>query len=320
LALGVSPFDPDYGPYLYVANYNPTLTGFKVATGGGLTQLTGSPYAAPTGQSASAAVVDPTGRFVYYANYNNAGAGSVSGFKLDALDGHLVPMAGSPFAAGNGPSAIAMDPTGRFVYVTNSYGNSVSAYTLDRITGALTQLDADAGTTGIQDFPCGPGPYRVAVHPDGRFLYVTNGLNSTVSLFSIATTTGALTRIDADAGTAGVQDFPVARASDVAIHPSGRSVYFTQTGNLNRVLTYSIDGATGVFTPVGTFQPTGSNPVAITVDAAGRYAYVTNQGSNDVSVYQIDPATGALTPVAGSPFAVAGATSPVAVLVHGTVQ
>lgn len=320
LALGLSPYHPDYGPYLYVANYNPTLTGFKMATDGALSLLAGSPYAAATGQSAFASVVDPTGRFVYYANYNNAGPGSVSGYRLDALDGHLVPMPGSPFAAGNGTSAITIDPSGRFIYAVNSYSNTVSAYAIDRIYGGLTRLDADASTAGIQDFPSGPSPYRVAAHPSGKFLYVTNDNNSTVSIFAIASTTGALTRIDADAGTAGVQDFPVTRASAVAIHPSGRYIYFTQIGNINRVLVYTIDGSTGLMTSTGTFQPTGTNPVDISIDAAGSYAYVSNRGSNDVSVYQIDPATGALTAVAGSPFPMAGATGPVAVITHGTAQ
>jgi len=73
-------------------------------------------------------------------------------------------------------------------------------------------------------------------------------------------------------------------------------------------------------TATGTSQSTGSNPVAITIDAAGSYAYVTNAGSNNVSVYQIDLASGALTAVAGSPFPISGATGPAAVITHGTVQ
>jgi 6-phosphogluconolactonase (cycloisomerase 2 family) len=196
----------------------------------------------------------------------------------------------------------------------------VSAYAIDAIYGGLTRLDADASTAGIQDFATGPSPYRVAVHPSGGFLYVTNDNNSTVSLFTIASTTGALTRMDADTATSGVQDYPIARASAVAIHPSGRYIYFTQIGGLNRVLAFTIDGSTGAMTPLGTFQPTGTNPVAITLDAAGSYAYVTNAGSNNVSVFQIDLTTGALTAVTGSPFPITGATSPSAVITCGTIR
>ena len=36
-------------------------------------------------------------------------------------------------------------------------------------------------------------------------------------------------------------------------------------------------------------------PTSIAVDPSGKFAYVTNSGSNDVSMYSIDPATGELT-------------------------
>lgn len=41
----------------------------------------------------------------------------------------------------------------------------------------------------------------------------------------------------------------------------------------------------------------------MTVHPSGRFAYVTNASSSNVSAYSIDPATGALTAVSGSPFA-----------------
>lgn len=41
----------------------------------------------------------------------------------------------------------------------------------------------------------------------------------------------------------------------------------------------------------------GKNPVSVVVDPSGRYAYVANQGSKNVSQYMID-ANGGLTPIA----------------------
>jgi len=38
------------------------------------------------------------------------------------------------------------------------------------------------------------------------------------------------------------------------------------------------------------------------VDGTGKFVYVANSDSNNVSGYEIDPATGALTQVPGSPF------------------
>jgi 6-phosphogluconolactonase (cycloisomerase 2 family) len=62
--------------------------------------------------------------------------------------------------------------------------------------------------------------------------------------------------------------------------------------------------------------PAGSKPNAITVDASGKFAYVANQGSNDVSAYTINASSGALSPLA----AVSACASPVAITTTGTIR
>ena len=67
----------------------------------------------------------------------------------------------------------------------NSGSNDVSTYTVDGTTGALTSL----GTTGA-----GLSPTSIAVHPSGKFVYVTNGSNS-VWMYNIDASTGTLTQV-----------------------------------------------------------------------------------------------------------------------------
>ena len=43
------------------------------------------------------------------------------------------------------------------------------------------------------------------------------------------------------------------------------------------------------------FTTDGLHPVDLSIDPSGRFLYVANSGSNDVSVMQVDPLTGALT-------------------------
>ena len=51
------------------------------------------------------------GQFTYVANqFSN----DVSGYTINATTGALVPIAGSPFAAGAAPLSVVVDPTGRF--------------------------------------------------------------------------------------------------------------------------------------------------------------------------------------------------------------
>jgi DNA-binding beta-propeller fold protein YncE len=59
---------------------------------------------------------------------------------------------------------------------------------------------------------------------------------------------------------------------------------------------YTIDATTGALTSMGTIAA-GTDPVSVAVDPSGKFAYVTNSGSNDVSMYSIG-STGTLTLIA----------------------
>jgi YVTN family beta-propeller protein len=81
---------------------------------------------------------------------------------------------------------VAVDPSGKFAYVTNSGSNDVSMYTINATTGVLTS----GGTIAA-----GSTPTSIAIHPSGKFAYVTNAGSNDVSMYKIDTTTGALTLI-----------------------------------------------------------------------------------------------------------------------------
>src|SRR5206468_1456463 len=97
----------------------------------------------------------------------------------------------SPFATEPFPCcSVAVDPTGKFAYVTNSgtHGdNTVSGYTINATTGALTPIPGSP-------FAAGLNPLFVVVDPTGKFAYVTNFSDNTVSGYTIDAT-GALTPI-----------------------------------------------------------------------------------------------------------------------------
>ena len=81
---------------------------------------------------------------------------------------------------------MAVDPAGKFAYVTNSSSNDVSMYTINATTGALTSIGTIAA---------GTDPVSVAVDPSGKFAYVANSSSNDVSMYTINATTGALTPI-----------------------------------------------------------------------------------------------------------------------------
>jgi DNA-binding beta-propeller fold protein YncE len=61
----------------------------------------------------------------------------------------------------------------------------------------------------------------------------------------------------------------------------------------------------------------GTNPLSVTIDPSGKYAYVANQVSNDISQYAIG-ADGSLTPVASATVAAGG--GPVSITTTGSYQ
>ena len=66
---------------------------------------------------------------------------------------------------------------------------------------------------------------------------------------------------------------------------------------------YTIDATSGAMKNVkGSPFAAGATPVYVTIEPTGRFAYVPNVGSNDISAYTINATSGALTPVTGSPF------------------
>jgi 6-phosphogluconolactonase len=120
---------------------------------------------------------------------------TVLGFSQNLTTGALTPLPGTVittdstgktvatgYGAGTTPSAIAEDPSARFVYITDEatnqlYGNLVAN------NGSLVPMTNSPFATGI--FPVG-----VTIDPRGKFLYVANFSSNTVGAYTIDTASG----------------------------------------------------------------------------------------------------------------------------------
>ena len=70
----------------------------------------------------------PSKKFLYAIN-SSSFADSISIFNV-ASDGTLA-LSGTPTPAGNGPNDAVIDPSGKYLLVTNNFGNNVSVYSID---------------------------------------------------------------------------------------------------------------------------------------------------------------------------------------------
>lgn len=184
-------------------------------------------------------------------------------------------------AVGN-PRWLAVNPSGKNLYVSNSDIDKISMFSIDASTGELAYVDS---------YSAGDYPYKSTVSADGRYLYVVNVSGSSVSAFSIDAVTGAL----ALAGTYATGSTPTC----VALDPSHSHAYVTNGGG-NTITAYTIDSGTGALTPVngtvlGSSYVTGAYPNSVAVDLTGTYLAVANSNSNTASIFSIAPGTGVLT-------------------------
>jgi len=218
------------------------------------------------------------------------------------------------------------------VYVVHgAFPAAISAFsTNDLISGGLTRIHADATNSQVLDVPAGSGDRNfMAVHPSGRYLYVTNDLDSSVSAYSVGAG-GRLTRLDADPTTAVIDDFATGgNPLSVAVHPNGKFVYVVNsiiqtplapTTN-GTITTFEVDPNNGTLyrrdnDPLSAQiddLPAGWNPYQITVEPKGRFAYVGRWDPappsippgwmpiTRVSAYLLDTSHGGLTRVDADP-------------------
>jgi len=145
--------------FVYAANLDiASVSGYRIGAGGALTVLGASPFGT-TGTNPLIApyviAASPIGQFIYVTDLGlvppAVSAGFVNVYSYDNT-GALTFVASSP--VGTSPYGIAIDPSGQFLYVSNSADNTVSGFTIDPTLGTLTPIPAGSavatGATGVE--------------------------------------------------------------------------------------------------------------------------------------------------------------------------
>lgn len=183
------------------------LSVYAVSSTGQLTEQQNSPYTTEINPLVALAVnTTPAGQpgnggiFVYVGNQGPV-TGSVSVFQVctqvqqnsictpqNVSELQLIPV-GNPTTVGILPTAMIVDPTNSFLYVSCGGQNAIYGFHMVTGTGLLTPLTPATVQTGGT-------PVSLAMHPNynagAQFLYVSNQTGSSVSGFNLAATTGTL--------------------------------------------------------------------------------------------------------------------------------
>ncbi|CAA2110420.1 6-phosphogluconolactonase [Variovorax paradoxus] len=276
----------------FAANEQPDyLTAYTVSPDGSLTAATTYPLAGAPQHVAA----HPSGKKLYASVFT--GTRGVTQYTIDPA-GLLSQNLNITTGVGASPVFVGVEPKGRFAYVIGD--GQIHRLHIDAATGDLDSATAVAVAGG--------NGRKLGFDADGRFAFVPNG--ASIEVFRLDQSTGVPTSPPMSVA------LPVGGFVDVAAEPSGRFAYVSAGSNPGTLLAYSIDQTSGAFTSIGSV-PLGTTPFGMAIDPTGRFVYVANRNSHNVSAYAINPRTGALTAVPGQPFSV-GANTPNSVTVDRT--
>jgi 6-phosphogluconolactonase len=126
----------------------------------------------------------PNSRFLYVA----ADINFIEGYSIDSTSGRLTALSGSPFLAGVGTLAIAIDSSGRFLYSVNQNDSTMSAFRIEPFTGVLTEISGSP-------FQTCRFPNALKSDPAQGRVYVFCLNQNSVQGYVIDATTGALSSV-----------------------------------------------------------------------------------------------------------------------------
>ncbi|HVY72396.1 MAG TPA: lactonase family protein [Verrucomicrobiae bacterium] len=237
------------GRFAFVANYNGgnvivlpikpdgslgERTAFDQHAGPSVTpDRTPQPYA-------HSIVADPSNRFVLCPDL---GLDRIYIYKFDDKTGALTANDPAWYAdkPASGPRHVTFSPDGKFVYVVHEIANTVGVYAWDGVKGVLTEVQSVP--TLPADFTGKSTAAEIQVHPNGKFLYVTNRGHDSVAAFSADPASGRLASIQ-NISTQGKTP------RNFTLDPTGGWLVASNQDS-GTAIVFKVDQTTGKLTPTG---------------------------------------------------------------------
>ncbi|HEY0170881.1 MAG TPA: lactonase family protein [Pyrinomonadaceae bacterium] len=236
-----------------------------------------------------------SGRFVLVANYSG---GNVAVLPVRA-DGSLGEAVDVERGAGAGPNrerqeaphahCVLLDRANKFAYSCDLGTDKVMAHRFDAGGGGLTPNEPPYFSTKP-----GAGPRHLAFHPRGRFLYLMNELDSTVTALAHDAARGTLRELQTVSALP--RDFSGANTgADIHLTPDGKFLYSSNRGH-DSIAGFAVNPRTGRLRPIGHTPTGGRTPRNFVIDPSGRFLLAANQKSDNIVTFRLDTRTGALRP------------------------
>jgi 6-phosphogluconolactonase len=250
--------------------------------------------------AAPSRAAEPKELWTYFGTYtNNNRSKGIYCYKLDLASGKLTSV-GVTEGIKN-PSFLAIHPSGNYLYAVSEVsdssgkpGGAVSAFALDRKTGALKPLNHQSSE--------GAGPCHVLVDKTGKVALVANYGSGSIASLPI-NADGSLNKAASAIQHEGSSVVPNRQAGPHAhsmnISADNRFAIAADLG-LDKLLIYKLDADKGTLAandPAFTKTPAGGGPRHFAFHPNGRFAYNCNEISSSVTAHAWDAAKGAFTEI-----------------------
>jgi 6-phosphogluconolactonase len=192
------------------------------------------------------------------------------------------------------PHCTTISPDNRFLLVCDLGTDHITVFLIHPDTGQLSDPK-----TFTNDHP-GSGPRHIAFHPNGRWVYGINEIDSTLDHYLWTATRfsdnpqGLLVNTNTPIKTI-APDFPADKntAAELAISPDGLFLYASNRGE-DSLVVFSIASKVGKLTLLQRITCGGKTPRHFTLDPTAQWLLCGNQDSATVTIFRRDAATGKL--------------------------
>ncbi|MGA9041005.1 MAG: beta-propeller fold lactonase family protein [Terriglobales bacterium] len=328
--------------FLWVAAQgNNTVSAFTLDLGTGVPTQNGS--AIDGGLTPNAMVISPDGTTMFVVDKSVDGNGNynVLSYTVNST-GTLTAGSTTPLTNVLNPVSLAIDPTGKILFVANqgallppppptpsctlaayaAYCGNISVFSVSGTT--LTELAGSPFSDVDPNNPVVAGPSSLAVTPTGNYLYVANQFTNTVSAFQYDST-GVLTPLSPFTYTAGSNPTGLALSRNITVSGTITQPHFLYVANSgsDNITGFAVCDIVSVncLTPTGQLTElssspyaAGHNPVYIAVNPIYNGVYAVDQGSNAISMYKWASDSGSLSVL--TPATVSTGTAPTWAQVH----
>jgi 6-phosphogluconolactonase len=273
--------------FAYVANSASsanTVNGYNLANGNLTTNATGAPFS--FGYQPIAMAVTPANTFLYAVSNPGISTGYLYGYSI-ATSGALNILSGGMPLVTESAVSLAVSPDGNWLFVLDANSLTLSEYSINTSTGAVTFATTGAITPGAGT--TGNASLDVAVAPSGDYVAVALGTGG-LQTFTFDTTTGVLTPQN---------PLPPLNSQTGIYAVAIDANNYLYAAATNGLAVFSATTA-GVPTAIKTYTA-GSGPRSVAVNPASTFVYVGNKTDSTISGFSIGT-NAVLTAISGSPF------------------